>query len=59
VSPRTLAAAALHTAFSIVTPETRPTLNEIGAVMDVSASTISERKSDLLQYRTAWEARAE
>jgi len=59
ISPRTLAAAALHAAFSLVTPKARPTLDEIEAVIDVSASTISERKSELLQYREVWEASTE
>jgi transcription initiation factor TFIIB len=54
VSPRTLAAAALHTAFSLVTPDERPMLSSIAKVMDVSESTVSERKGDLLEYRDAW-----
>jgi len=58
VSPRTLAAAALHAAFSLVTSEERPPLSEIAAVMDVAESTISERKGHLLQYRAAWDRTA-
>ena len=58
VSPRTLAAAALHAAFSLVDPDDRPTLSEIATVVDVSESTVSERKGHLLQYRDAWEGDA-
>jgi len=55
ISPRTLAAAALHAAFSVVTPGERPTLSAIADVMDVSESTVSERKGHLLQYQDASE----
>lgn len=55
LSPRTLAAAALHAAFSLTYPENRPPLTEISKVTNVAESTISERKSHLLQYRDAWE----
>jgi transcription initiation factor TFIIIB Brf1 subunit/transcription initiation factor TFIIB len=55
ISPRTLAAAALHTAFSLVNSNHRPTLSEIAEVIDVSESTISKRKGDLLQYQDDWQ----
>lgn len=54
-SPRTLAGAALHAAYDIVECDGRPTLSEFSEVLHVSESTISQRKSYLLQYRGAWE----
>lgn len=53
-SPRTLAGAALHAAYDIVECDGRPTLSELSDVLHVSGSTISQRKSHLLQYREAW-----
>jgi transcription initiation factor TFIIB len=55
LSPRTLAAAALHAAFCFVDVSQRPTLEELSEVFEVSKSTISSRKGDLLQYRGVWD----
>lgn len=44
ISPRTLAAAALHTAYDVVNCRDRPTLSQLSAVADVAESTISQRK---------------
>jgi transcription initiation factor TFIIB len=52
-SPRTLAAAALHAAYDLINCADRPPLSELSEVLDVSVSTISERKEVLLQYRKA------
>ena len=56
VSPRTLAAAALHAAFCVVDVSRRPTLEELSEVFGVSKSTISSRKGDLVQYQEVWDA---
>jgi transcription initiation factor TFIIIB Brf1 subunit/transcription initiation factor TFIIB len=56
VSPRTLAAAALHAAFCVVDVSRGPTLEELSEVFDVSKSTISSRKGDLVQYQEVWDA---
>jgi len=55
VSPRTLAAAALHAAFCVVDVSRGPTLEELSEVFDVSKSTISSRKGDLVQYQVVWD----
>jgi transcription initiation factor TFIIB len=55
VSPRTLAAAALHAAYEVVDCPERPTLSALSSVTGVAGSTISDRKGLLLQYREAWE----
>jgi|AntDeeMetagen681_2_1112603.scaffolds.fasta_scaffold00150_6 transcription initiation factor TFIIB len=54
ISPRTLAAAALHAAFDLVDCADRPKLSEISEILDVSQSTISERKNHVLEHREAW-----
>lgn len=54
ISPRTLTGAALHAAFDIVECPERPTLAKLSQVLDVAASTISERKSDLLAHQDTW-----
>ena len=55
ISPRTLAAAAVHAAFDMTECEDRPPLAAVSDVLDVSISTISERKSDLVTYYEAYE----
>jgi transcription initiation factor TFIIB len=54
LSPRTLAAAALHAAFSLTHSDDSPSLTELSDIMGVAESTISERKSHLLRYRDVW-----
>jgi transcription initiation factor TFIIIB Brf1 subunit/transcription initiation factor TFIIB len=54
-SPRTLTGAALHAAYDIVDCDNRPTLSQLSDVLCVSESTISQRKSYLLQYKGVWE----
>lgn len=51
LSPRTLAAAALHAAFDRLECTERPTLSELSSAVGVAASTISERKSLLIKYQ--------
>jgi transcription initiation factor TFIIIB Brf1 subunit/transcription initiation factor TFIIB len=53
ISPRTLAAAAVHTAFDVTECDDRPPLAAVSDVLDVSVSTISERKNDLVNYHEA------
>jgi transcription initiation factor TFIIB len=52
ISPRTLAAAALHAAYDITDCSNRPTLSKLSAASGVSHSTISQRKGCLLKYRS-------
>lgn len=54
ISPRTLAAAAVHAAYDITDGDNRPTLSKLSAASGVSNSTISQRKSCLLKYRSEW-----
>jgi len=54
VSPRTLAAAALHAAYDISGCEDRPKLTELAEKFSVSASTVSDRKSLLTPYQHMW-----
>jgi transcription initiation factor TFIIB len=54
-SPRTLTGAALHAAYDIIDCDNRPTLSQLSDVLCVSESTISQRKSYLLQYKGVWE----
>jgi len=55
LSPRTLAAAAIHAAYDITEYDDRPTLSELSAVSNVSHSTISQRKNSLLKYEEEWQ----
>lgn len=53
--PRTITATALHAACDLVGWDDRPTLAELSDALDVSKSTISQRKTVLLDYREVWE----
>lgn len=55
ISPRTLAASALHAAFSLTTVDDRPTLADLSEVTKVAESTISKQKGTLLKYRETLE----
>lgn len=54
ISPRTLAAAAVHAACDATDWDDRPTLSELSAVSNVSHTTISQRKNCLSQYTGDW-----
>lgn len=56
ISPRTLAAAAIYTAYELVNCTESVTLAEISSVLGVATSTISSQKSHMLQYKDSWEA---
>ena len=55
ISPRTLAAAAIHAACDIIAWDDRPNLSELAATSNVSRTTISQRKGCLSQYGGRWQ----